>query len=103
MMNAFDQVALFMVIVVPLLGALLTMFIAKDQPKDAWLFAILVSFVTLVLSLVIFARYDYSAGGFQLTQRVGRFPAITAFDEIDNSPVQKFRSRLSFEYPIVPL
>lgn len=68
MMNTFDQVALFMVIVVPLLGALLSMFIARDRPKDAWYFAILVSFITLLLSLAIFARYDYSAGGFQLTR-----------------------------------
>mgnify|MGYP001495539974 FL=1 len=67
-MNIFDQVALFMVIAVPLLGALLSMFIAKDRPKDAWYFAIMVSFITLVLSIAIFARYDYGAGGFQLTQ-----------------------------------
>ena len=67
-MNTFDQVALFMVIVVPLLGALLSMFIARDRPRDAWYFAILVSFITLLLSLAIFARYDYAAGGFQLTR-----------------------------------
>ena len=67
-MNIFDQVALFMVIAVPLLGALLSMFIAKDRPKDAWHFAIMVSFITLVLSIAIFARYDYGAGGFQLTR-----------------------------------
>ncbi|PKB57099.1 MAG: hypothetical protein BZY73_04705, partial [SAR202 cluster bacterium Casp-Chloro-G3] len=67
-MNAFDQTALFMVIVVPLVGALISMFIAKDRPKDAWYFAILVSFITLVLSIAIFARYDYTAGGFQFTR-----------------------------------
>ncbi|HEU0020534.1 MAG TPA: NADH-quinone oxidoreductase subunit M [Dehalococcoidia bacterium] len=67
-MNALDQAALLMLIVVPLVGALLSMFIARDRPKDAWYFAVLVSFIALVLSVLIFARYDYTAGGFQLTR-----------------------------------
>ena len=53
-MTAFDQVSLFLVIAVPLMGALVSMFMAKDRPKDAWYFAILVSFITFAFSIVIF-------------------------------------------------
>jgi len=64
----FDGVALFLLILVPLLGSILTMFMPGDRPKDAWYFAILVAGVSLVLSLIIFARYDYGDGGFQFTR-----------------------------------
>ena len=67
-MNAFDQVALFLVIVVPLAGAVLAMFFSKDRPRDVWYFAIFVSAITFVLSIIIFTRYDYSAGGFQFVR-----------------------------------
>ena len=67
-MSVFDQVALFLVIVVPLAGALLVAFMPKDQTKDVWYFAILVSAISLVLSVVIFARYDYGEGGYQLVR-----------------------------------
>jgi NADH-quinone oxidoreductase subunit M len=66
-MRSFDQVALFLVVLVPLAGAILAMFVPRDRPKDAWYFAILVSAITLVLSLIVFIRYDYQAGGFQFT------------------------------------
>ncbi|MEK7806408.1 MAG: hypothetical protein AAB528_01625, partial [Chloroflexota bacterium] len=61
-MSDFDGVALFLLILVPLLGSILTMFMPGDRPKDAWYFAILVAGVSLVLSLIIFARYDYGDG-----------------------------------------
>ncbi len=64
-MSYFDQAALFILILVPLLGALLTMFMPSDRPKDVWYLAIFVATISLVLSLVIFARYDYGQGGFQ--------------------------------------
>ena len=67
-MMVFDQIALFLLIAVPLVGALLSMFMSKDQPKDAWYFAIFVSGLTLLISVIAFARYDYSAGGFQFTR-----------------------------------
>ena len=61
-MESFDQVSLFLVVLVPLSGAILTMFVPRDRPKDAWYFAILVSGITLVLSLVLFVQYDYRQG-----------------------------------------
>ncbi|HAA96221.1 MAG: NADH-quinone oxidoreductase subunit M [SAR202 cluster bacterium] len=64
-MNDFDQVALLLLILVPLAGALLMMFMPAQDKKEAWYFAIFVSGISLVLSLVIFARYDYDLGGFQ--------------------------------------
>ena len=67
-MSDFDQAALFIIILVPLLGALLTAFMPSDRPKDVWYMAIAVAGVSLVLSLVIFARYDYGQGGFQFTR-----------------------------------
>jgi NADH-quinone oxidoreductase subunit M len=67
-MNVFDQVSLFLVLVVPLAGALLSMFIPKDRARDAWYFAIFVSGISFILSIIIFARYDYTIGGFQFTR-----------------------------------
>ena len=64
-MSNFDEAALFILILVPLLGAVLIMFMPKDRPKDIWYLAILVAGISLVLSLIIFARYDYEEGGFQ--------------------------------------
>ncbi len=67
-MIAFDQIALLLLIAVPLVGAFLSMFMPKDQPKDAWYFALFVSGLTLLISVLAFARYDYTAGGFQFTR-----------------------------------
>lgn len=67
-MNNFDHAALFLVILVPLFGSILTMFMPQQRPRDIWYFSIFVSGIALVLSILIFARYDYSAGGFQLTR-----------------------------------
>jgi NADH-quinone oxidoreductase subunit M len=67
-MNTFDQVALFLVIAVPLVGALFAMFFSKDRPRGVWYFAIFVSAITFILSIIIFVRYDYSAGGFQFVR-----------------------------------
>jgi NADH-quinone oxidoreductase subunit M len=67
-MNTFDQVALFLVIAVPLAGALFAVFFSKDRPREVWYFAILVSAITFLLSIIIFVRYDYNAGGFQFVR-----------------------------------
>jgi NADH-quinone oxidoreductase subunit M len=64
-MNTFDQVALFLVITVPLVGALFAMFFSRERPRDVWYFAIFVSGIAFILSIIIFVRYDYGAGGFQ--------------------------------------
>ena len=64
-MNSFDQVAMLLLILVPLVGSALVAFFPKDRSRDVWLFSVLVSAVSFVLSLVVFVRYDYTAGGFQ--------------------------------------
>ncbi len=64
-MTQFDQISLFLVIAIPLAGAIIAMFLPKDRQEPAWYFAILVSLVTFVLSIIIFARYDYGTGGYQ--------------------------------------
>ncbi|MCH8296606.1 MAG: NADH-quinone oxidoreductase subunit M [Chloroflexi bacterium] len=64
-MNDFDQVALVLLILVPLGGSLAMMFMSSGQSKESWHFAIFISAISLVLALVIFARYDYDLGGFQ--------------------------------------
>ncbi|MDP6548671.1 MAG: NADH-quinone oxidoreductase subunit M [Dehalococcoidia bacterium] len=64
-MSTFDEMALFLVILVPLLGAVLAMLLPSDRPKEAWRFAVYVAFLSLALSLFIFVRYDYGEGGFQ--------------------------------------
>jgi len=68
LVSSFDQVSLFLVILVPLLGGISLIFMSPNRPKDIWYFAIFVSGVSLALSVFIFARYDYSAGGVQLTR-----------------------------------
>ena len=73
-MSEFDGAALFILILVPLLGSILIMFMPKERPKDIWYLAILVAGISLVLSLIIFARYDYGEGGFQF---------LRTFDWID--------------------
>ena len=67
-MNNFDQVALLLTIVVPLAGAVLSMFLPRERPRDAWYFAIFVSLITLVLSVILFVRYDFTAGGYQFAR-----------------------------------
>ena len=67
-MGSFDQIALLAVIGVPLAGAFLSMLIGKDRPAQAWYLAIVVAAISFVLSVVIFARYDYDAGGFQFVR-----------------------------------
>ncbi len=67
-MSNFDQVALLLTILTPLAGAVLTMFLPRGRSDDAWYFAIFVSAITLALSLILFARYDFEAGGYQFVR-----------------------------------
>ena len=74
-MNDFDQVALLILVLVPLAGSGLMMFMPGDRPKDTWYFAIFIAAISLALSLVIFARYDYGDGGFQFIRTYEWLPA----------------------------
>ncbi|MCE2464929.1 MAG: NADH-quinone oxidoreductase subunit M [Dehalococcoidia bacterium] len=60
--------ALFATILIPLLGGILLAFFPAHRGREIKVFAILLSVATLFLSIVLFAAYDYSAGGFQFTQ-----------------------------------
>ena len=59
---------------VPLAGAGLMMFMPGDRPKDNWYFAVFVGVISLALSVVVFARYDYDEGGFQLLRSYDWLP-----------------------------
>nr|MCS5658480.1 NADH-quinone oxidoreductase subunit M [Dehalococcoidia bacterium] len=74
-MENFDQIALALVIFVPLVGAILAMFMPADRQKDVWYFAIVVAGLSLILSVYIFVRYDYGAGGFQFHDNYPWLPA----------------------------
>ena len=67
-MNSIDHVALLLIILVPLAGAGLSMLLPRNRPNDAWYFAIFVSAITLVLSVILFVGYDFSAGGYQFVR-----------------------------------
>ena len=56
---------MLLLVVVPLAGSMMTMFHYRDRPNDVWYFAVIVAGVTLALSLFVFVRYDYGAGGYQ--------------------------------------
>ncbi len=64
-MNEFDDVALLLLIVVPLFGSFSMMFMPGGQSKESWYFAIFISALSLALALIVFANYDYDEGGFQ--------------------------------------
>ena len=49
-MAEFDQVALVLLILVPLGGSLAMMFMSSNQSKDSWHFAIFISGISLCLA-----------------------------------------------------
>ncbi len=55
--------ALFLTILFPLVGALALVFFPSHKHKEIRLFSAFVAVATLVLSVVIFALYDYKEGG----------------------------------------
>ena len=73
-MENFDQVALLLLVLAPLAGAGLMMFMPWDRPRDVWYFAVFIGVLSLLLSLVIFARYDYQDGGFQFVRTYDWLP-----------------------------
>ncbi len=73
-MSNFDSVALLLLILVPLAGAGLMMFMPGDRPRDSWHFALFIGAISLVLSVLVFARYDYNAGGFQFVRTYDWLP-----------------------------
>jgi len=64
-MNDFNEIAMLLLIVVPLAGSLSMMFMPGGQTKETWYFAIFIAAISLCLSLVVFGNYDYNVGGFQ--------------------------------------
>ena len=64
-MNDFDQIAMLLLIIVPLAGSLAMMFMPGNEVKETWYFAIFISGLSLILALIVFAGYDYDQGGFQ--------------------------------------
>ena len=59
---------LFLTILFPLVGGVLLAFFPRQRGREIKLFSIFVAAATLVLSIVIFALYDYKDGGYQFTQ-----------------------------------
>ena len=64
-MANFDQVSLLLLVLIPLAGAMLAMFLPRDRPRDVWQFAIFIGVISLALSIAVFIRYDYGLGGVQ--------------------------------------
>ena len=60
--------ALFATILLPFIGGLLLAFFPANRTREMKVFAILLSAVTLALSIILFATYDYNAGGYQFTE-----------------------------------
>ena len=60
--------ALFLTILFPFVAGVLLVFFPPHRGREIKLFSIFVAAATLVLSIVIFALYDYGEGGYQFTQ-----------------------------------
>ena len=60
--------ALFLTILFPFAGAVLLAFFPPRLGREIKIFALLIAAATLVLSIVVFALYDYKEGGYQFTQ-----------------------------------
>jgi NADH-quinone oxidoreductase subunit M len=64
-MNTFDSWLLFIIILIPLIGAASLIFIPKEQKNWIQWIATTLGFITMVLSIYAFAAYSHDAGGFQ--------------------------------------
>ena len=60
--------ALFLTILFPFVGGALLALFPASRGREIKLFALFVALATLVLSVVLFALYDYKDGGYQFTQ-----------------------------------
>ena len=67
-MAAIDEIILVSLILIPLIAAIVAMVFPKDNPKPVWYFAIAVSALTCLLSIIAFLGYDYSEGGYQFSR-----------------------------------
>ena len=65
-MDTFDSYALFLLVVVPMGGATLIMFIPAQQAQTVRWTASFFAVVSLAISLYVFVSYDHESGGFQL-------------------------------------
>src|SRR5690625_1730191 len=65
-------------IFIPLVGALITMFLPKDKPGTIKGFALIVSLIPLVLLFAMWGSFDASNPAMQLVQQVDWIPTIGA-------------------------
>ena len=65
-MDTFDSYALFLLVVVPMAGATVLMFVPSGQARTVRWTASLFALASLAISVYVFASYDHDAGGFQL-------------------------------------
>ena len=70
-MDTFDTWVLFLVIVLPLAGALAIMLMPGERKEEIRWTAAVIGLVTMALSFYIFAAYDHGAGGFQFQRTWG--------------------------------
>ena len=70
-MSGFDSWVLFLVIVLPLGGAIALLAIPGHRHEALRLTATAVALVTMAVSMYIFAAYDHGAGGFQFVRSWG--------------------------------
>ena len=64
-MDTFDSYALFLLVVVPMAGATVLMFVSAGQARTVRWTASLFAIVSLAISVYVFLKYDHEAGGFQ--------------------------------------
>ena len=67
-MAAINEIILLSLILIPLIDAIVAMGFPKDNPRPVWYFAIAVSAVTCILSIIAFVGYDYTEGGYQFAR-----------------------------------
>lgn len=67
-MDLLDSYLLFLLIVLPVVGAVVIMGIPGDRPQAIRWVATAFGLVALVLSIYAFVLYDYNVGGYQFTQ-----------------------------------
>jgi len=61
----------------PLLGALVILALPRDNERTIKLFAILLSLIPLVLSIVVWFNYDFQAGTLQFTEEYQWIPTLS--------------------------
>ena len=67
-METFDRYVLFLLIVLPLIGAGVLLFVPAQRPGVVRWVSTILSFVVMLLSFYVFGLYDHDAGGYQFLQ-----------------------------------